>query len=156
MGYNDFHADLKKAVVIEERVIVHMLQVNPKMVFHGFTGTKGYDAHFSVDNKYYKLEVKSDYYTADTGNIVIEFTSRGKDSGIATTQANLWAYAVITPKGLDIYLLPTSTIKRIIKEELYHNVMTAGDPGSNTKMYVFKLDLVAKYAKKLEENNGNR
>lgn len=151
MGYNNFEEDLKAGQAIEERVISHMLHLNPDMVFYGFSGTKGYDAHFSVNNIYYKLEIKSDYHTVDTGNIVIEHESRGKPSGITTTQANLWAYAVITKRGLDIYLIPTQVIKGWIEKQLFEREFSGGDVRSNTRLYLFKADKVLKNIKKLEE-----
>ncbi len=151
MGHYDFKQDLAEAHEVEERVIVHLNKLNPNMAFHGFSGTKGYDAHFTASGKYYKLEIKSDYSAAETGNIVIEYSSRGKASGILTTEANLWAYSIITPRGLDIYLFPTVVLQTLIKEEKYERSLTGGDPGSNTKMYLFKLKNIAHLAKKLEE-----
>lgn len=37
------------------------------------------------------VEVKRDFKVSDTGNIAIEYKSRGHKSGIATTAANWWA-----------------------------------------------------------------
>jgi hypothetical protein len=37
-----------------------------------------------------KIEVKRDNWVGRTGNIAIEYKSRGKPSGIATTQADYW------------------------------------------------------------------
>ena len=36
------------------------------------------------------LEVKRDSWVAKSGNIAIEYESRGKPSGIATTEADYW------------------------------------------------------------------
>ena len=41
-----------------------------------------------------KVEVKSDTMAHITGNIFIEYESRGKPSGIATTDANYWIYKI--------------------------------------------------------------
>ena len=38
-----------------------------------------------------KVEVKTDFKAKTTGNLFIEFKSRGKDSGITTTQADYCA-----------------------------------------------------------------
>ena len=48
--------------------------------------------HELVSNK--KIEVKSDRKTAETGNVYIEYWSRGKPSGIATSQADYYVYKV--------------------------------------------------------------
>ncbi len=142
MGHYDFKEDLKVAQGIEEQIIEYLLDYNKDMVFHGFSNNKGYDAHFSIGDKYYKLEIKSDYFSDETGNIVIEFTSRGKASGIVTTQANLWAYVIITKTGLKLYILPTTTIKSWIDNREYERIFIGGDIGSNTKMYLFKMNKV--------------
>ncbi len=39
-----------------------------------------------------KIEVKFDRKTRETGNVYIEFESRGKPSGIRTTEADYWVY----------------------------------------------------------------
>lgn len=39
-----------------------------------------------------KVEVKRDFWTGRTGNIAIEYSSRNKPSGIATTQADYWIF----------------------------------------------------------------
>lgn len=41
-----------------------------------------------------KIEVKTDFIAHKTGNIFIEYESRGKPSGIATTTARYWVYRV--------------------------------------------------------------
>jgi len=38
------------------------------------------------------IEVKSDSWMARTGNIAIEFESRGKPSGLAVTEADYWCF----------------------------------------------------------------
>lgn len=46
------------------------------------------------DNPDVKLEVKKDDWVVKSGNIAIEFESRGKASGILTTQAHFWCHIV--------------------------------------------------------------
>jgi len=41
-----------------------------------------------------KIEVKVDYMAHKTGNVFIEYSSRGKPSGIATTDAKYWIYRI--------------------------------------------------------------
>ena len=41
-----------------------------------------------------KIEVKFDRKTRETGNVYIEYNSRGKDSGIITTEADYWVYFI--------------------------------------------------------------
>jgi hypothetical protein len=39
-----------------------------------------------------KIEIKRDFQCLETGNIFIEYESRNKPSGIASTQADFWCY----------------------------------------------------------------
>lgn len=39
-----------------------------------------------------KIEVKRDFKALETGNIFVEYESRGKRSGIATSEAEWWCY----------------------------------------------------------------
>lgn len=47
-----------------------------------------------------KVEVKRDLKAPITGNVFVEYKSRGKDSGITTSQADYWCFVVE-----DIYIL---------------------------------------------------
>ena len=48
--------------------------------------------HNIVSNS--KVEVKTDRLTEKTGNVYIEYESRGKPSGIVTSQADYWVYKI--------------------------------------------------------------
>ena len=39
-----------------------------------------------------KIEVKTDFHLADTNNLAVEYASRGKYSGISTTEAEWFAF----------------------------------------------------------------
>jgi len=67
--------------------------------------------HELVTNK--KVEVKSDRRTAETGNVYIEYWSRGKPSGIATSQADFYVYKVAEDQAI---LISTSQLKKKIKQ----------------------------------------
>jgi len=41
-----------------------------------------------------KIEVKKDDWVVRSGNIAIEFESRGKPSGIMVTKASFWAHVI--------------------------------------------------------------
>ncbi len=55
-------------------------------------GQEGEKAFVNLTNK--KVEVKRDRVAHKTGNIFIEYESRGKPSGIATTQSDYYAYFI--------------------------------------------------------------
>ena len=59
------------------------------------------------------IEVKSDRLIHKTGNLFIEYRSRDKPSGLATTTANYWIYRM---DALDAaILLPTESLKKICR-----------------------------------------
>lgn len=67
--------------------------------------------HELVSNK--KIEVKSDRKTAETGNVYIEYWSRGKSSGISTTQADYYVYKVAEDTAV---LISTEQLKKKLKQ----------------------------------------
>ena len=67
--------------------------------------------HELVSNK--KIEVKSDRKTAETGNIYIEYWSRGKPSGIATSKSDFYVYKVAEDQAI---LISTSQLKKKLKQ----------------------------------------
>jgi hypothetical protein len=97
-----------------------------------------YDLLMSYKNKNYTYEIKTDVFLSpkkDTGNIAIEFSSRGKFSGIKVTQADFFVYYI--PKLGEIWNIKTSDLLNLIEKENF-KVTTGGDIGSNTKMYLIK------------------
>ena len=66
-----------------------------------------------LDNE--KVEVKTDYQASDTGNLFIEYLSRGKESGIITTEATWFAFIVINEK---INLETTNKLKKLCRPYL--------------------------------------
>jgi hypothetical protein len=95
-----------------------------------------YDLKMSYQNKEYTYEIKTDIYPRDTGNIVIEFESRGKPSGISVTEADY--FVTYFYHFGEIWNIKTSNLKKILKELKPQIKENCGDPGSNTKVYVLK------------------
>lgn len=90
-----------------------------------------------------KIEVKTEKDKwKTTGNIVIEHESRGKPSGIITTEADYWIHNLAV--GDDIVLsllLPVATLRRYIARNNPRSVRGGDDMTS--KLYLIKLtDLV--------------
>tara|TARA_R110001583_G_scaffold116290_2_gene266934 strand:+ start:879 stop:1280 length:402 start_codon:yes stop_codon:yes gene_type:complete len=71
------------------------------------------------------LEVKRDFRASRTGKVFVEFFCRGKPSGIATTEADFWAFVI---DGDYVVILPTEALKEIVE---FHKekgwVMSGGD-----------------------------
>jgi hypothetical protein len=87
-----------------------------------------------TDGKTYTLELKNDMLSAQTGNIGVEFESRGKPSGIARSEADWWVYKLTD----GYWMISASKLKQLIKDEKFWSVKAGGDADSNTKLYLFK------------------
>jgi len=96
--------------------------------------------------KVHTFELKTDVYCIpprvlngkvisgrDTGNIFIEFSCRGKDSGIRVTQADWFVYYF---KYLgELWLIQVEDLKKLIQENNF-SVGIGGDPGSDSSGYL--------------------
>lgn len=98
------------------------------------------------DGKSYTLELKNDMLSAVTGNIGVEFESRGKPSGIARSEANWWVYKLSD----GYWMISAAKLRKLIDDEKYFTIKSGGDEGSNTKMYLFKADILKAEMKRYE------
>lgn len=71
-----------------------------------------------------KVEVKVDSMAHRTGNIYIEVYSRGKPSGISTTDADIWIYK-IEEVGVSI-VIPIRNLKELVRESFTHHGFKSG------------------------------
>jgi hypothetical protein len=89
-----------------------------------------------VDNifKSKRLEVKRDFWIGRTGNIAIEYESRGNPSGISTTQAEYWV--IIFAKEYEekvILILETERLKEVARKYLRDGkIKKMGDSNTST------------------------
>lgn len=115
------------------------------------------DKRFDIDLKYgqvfeqkvadmlqhSKIEVKTerDMWKC-TGNIAIEFMSRGKPSGIATTEAEYWFHNLAIDKDIVMTLVfPTKILRNYIAQTT-PRIVSGGD-NNTSRMYLLNLqDLV--------------
>jgi len=74
------------------------------------------------------VEVKRDYIAARTGNLFVEFSSRGKASGLATTRADFWAFIL---DGERVIIVPTGFLQ-LRARQAYREGRTARGGDSNT------------------------
>ena len=77
-----------------------------------------------IENK--KLEVKTDLQATKTGNVFVEYESRGKLSGISKSQADFYCFIV---SNHQIVMLDTNRLKDITRR-YWHRRVRGGD--SNT------------------------
>lgn len=77
-----------------------------------------------------KVEVKSDRLARKTGNVFVEFESRGKESGIITTTADWWVIEL----GEDVFIImPTSRLREITNNKLKSRGYVRGGDGGTSK-----------------------
>lgn len=148
LGYYNFSADLKISKEVEREIAKALSEKYDVEIIGELNDTATWDfqMRFNKDNKIVSVEVKQDFKAKDTGNIVVEYECRGKPSGISSTKSDYYLYRVHQSDGIRHYLMETSKLKEIIGAELYFRIVNGGDKGSNTKMYLFKLDVFTKYA----------
>jgi hypothetical protein len=81
-----------------------------------------------------------------TGNICIEYYSRGKPSGISVSEADFWVYMLVAPDGevSDTFKIPSDVLKEEIEKKSYTREVTGGDNWSN-KMYLFPKSVFSNY-----------
>ena len=89
------------------------------------------------------IEVKTEREKwKSTGNIVIEFESRGKPSGIATTEADYWFHNLALGEDIVMTLVfPTKILKNYIVQAM-PRIVRGGD-NNTSRLYLLNLqDLV--------------
>lgn len=156
MGNYNFRKDLKRAKDSEEedaRLLEDSYDIT--LLEQGNNDNK-WDFAILWNGKRFTVEHKEDMMAKVTGNIAVEFQCRGSPSGISVSQADYYYYRVHTKNGIQRYIINVSSLKELIEKKLYHRIVSGGDRGSNTKMYLFKLDIFEKYAKELHSEEDEK
>lgn len=150
MAHYDFHSDLAVATKTEREVGEFLeSKYNLKVLEHN--NDNRYDLLVENQTGYrIGIEIKEDFMSHSTGNIAIEYHSRGKPSGISVTQAEIYIYKVVYPDGrYELLSAKVDDIRKAISESKYFRVVNGGDAGSNTKMYLFRKDAYMRFATRL-------
>jgi hypothetical protein len=144
MHYN-FNKDLLDGQAAEFEVaqrLIARLGITAEDVEH--STSKGYD--LKIISKGWTFEVKNDLMAHQTGNVAIEYESRGKATALAVTTAEFWVYKFAG----SFYAFRTETLKKkIFEEKLYFKAVTGGDAGSNTRMYLVKVEVLKSWGKEI-------
>ncbi len=145
MAHYNFEKDLADGHKAEEeaRVLIAQLFEVPLTDITANT-TKDYD--FRIISSQLCFEVKNDLMAHITGNLAIEYESRGKASGISTSKAHYWIYKFSN----HYYLVKSELLKKeLFENKNYFKTVTGGDAGSNTKMFLVKVAVFISWATKL-------
>jgi hypothetical protein len=121
-----------------EKVIINFLESKGCKYVDSNNDNK-YDLMMINKGKETTYEIKTDVFIApiyDTGNIFIEYESRGKLSGISVTQAD-W-FVTYFKYLKEIWFIKSETLKQLISENNFPIFYDAGDVGSATHGYLIK------------------
>ena len=149
MGHYDFEKDVRYARELEVTVIGYVCENYGFSIVHRNFG-KYYDFKLKrcSDGAEFAFELKGDYQFAKTGNIAIEYESRLEPSGISVTRADYYIYHVFLEDDYSIdFLMPVGKLKNLVSEKKYTKIVNGGDSGSNTKFYLFPLDVIRPISK---------
>jgi hypothetical protein len=88
------------------------------------------------------FELKTDRMAHKTGNVYVEFKSRGKDSGIVTSKSDTWIFKI--PNGRDTHLfsihIPLTRLRKLVSKD--YKVVPGGDNLTSRGYLVPLTDLI--------------
>lgn len=85
-----------------------------------------------------KIEVKTDFLAQETGNIALEYVSRGKPSGISVTEADFYAYCLPLANFQNIIIfMEINELKRLAREYWSKgNIKKMGDENTSVSVLI--------------------
>ena len=87
------------------------------------------------------VEVKRDYIASRTGNLFVEFSSRGKASGLATTKANFWAFIL---DGERVVIVPTKYLQQVARLAYSEGRTVRGGDNNTSEGVLVRLEELVK------------
>jgi len=92
------------------------------------------------------LEVKTDSWIGRTQNIAVEYESRGKPSGIATTEADYWAFVFDGRYNKEVILIMDTERLRKIARDYYTrgSIKKMGDNNTSIAVLIPLCELISK------------
>ena len=143
---DNFKKDLQRGREIEEKILSICREKYPSSVL--INGKfKDYDLFIPETNK--KLEIKGDYRSCETGNIIIELMMYGKPSALLTTKADFW----VIYTGLELlWTTPEKIIECITVNNINSRTLTGqGDTVSKVACLI-PIEIFKKYCFKIDKN----
>lgn len=87
------------------------------------------------------IEIKRDFKASRTGRVFVEFFSRGKPSGISTTEANFWAFII---DDETVVILPTERLKALVQEAQDEGKIWKGGDSNTSQGVLIDLERLVK------------
>jgi hypothetical protein len=143
----DFKKDLPIARNTEKEIAT-LLEKQYGAKILSFEDTNKYDILVLIKGKKIKIEIKEDFTGETTGNVGLEFSCRGKPSGIEVSEADYYIYKLHTMDyGIQYVLHSTAALKKMIANGEYFRIVNGGDKGSNSMNYLFKYNMFVRTGK---------
>ena len=86
-----------------------------------------------------KIEVKTDLQASKTGNVFVEYESRNKPSGLATSQADFWCFVISRHQ---LALVSAQRIKALARKH-WSRQTVGGDSNTSKGVLVPVNDLIS-------------
>ena len=88
------------------------------------------------------FELKTDRMAHKTGNVYVEFKSRGKDSGISTSKSDTWIFKIVSNGDRHLFSIhiPLSRLKKLVSKD--YRVVPGGDNLTSKGYLVPMTDLI--------------
>ena len=87
------------------------------------------------------IEIKRDFKASRTGRVFVEFFSRGKPSGISTTEADFWAFII---DHETVIILPTERLKALVQEAKDEGKVWKGGDSNTSEGVLIDLERLVK------------
>lgn len=86
------------------------------------------------------IEVKKDYLAQDTGNVFVEYESRNKPSGLATTQADYYCFVIED----SFILIETTKLKDLVRPLYRTSQDVPGGDDYSSRGILLPLEILVK------------
>ena len=89
-----------------------------------------------------KYELKTDRMAHKTGNVYVEFQSRGKASGITTSKSDTWIFKIVSKGDRHLFSIhiPLTRLKKLVSKD--YRVVPGGDNLTSKGYLVPITDLI--------------
>jgi hypothetical protein len=121
MGKYNFAQDLETGLNAENYVIEFLKSIGADSI--EICKDKRWDISFKQGSTNHTVEVKNDLMYKQTGNVAIEYSSRGKTSGITTSLAKYWIYVLDD----EIWMVYTPDLRDVLNKCSYRRVSGGDD-----------------------------
>ena len=88
------------------------------------------------------FELKTDRMAHKTGNVYVEFQSRGRDSGIRTSKSDTWIFKIVSKGDRHLFSIhiPLTRLKKLVSKD--YRVVLGGDNLTSKGYLVPMNDLI--------------